>query len=841
MEGLGVFYLGRGYDLDAGEVSSEPLLYDARDLTTHAVCLGMTGSGKTGLCATLLEEAALDGVPALVIDPKGDLGNLLLTFPELRGEDFAPWVDPDEARRAGQGLEEHAAAVAERWRTGLARWGQGPERIRRLRDAVHWSIFTPGSTAGQPLSVFQSLQAPPRALIDDGDALLDRVRTASAGVLALVGLEGDPLRSREHILLANILERAFRAGQDLDLAELVRQVRTPPFERLGVLELEAFYPKRARFQLATQLNNLLAAPGFSTWLQGEPLDISKLLHTAAGKPRVSIFSIAHLTDAERMFFVTTLLSELVGWMRTQPGTSSLRALLYMDEVYGFLPPTAMPPSKRPLLTLLKQARAVGLGVVLATQNPVDLDYKALSNAGTWFLGRLQTERDRARVLDGLQGTAGAGFDQRALERSLAGLSKRVFLLHNVHEPPPVAFHSRWAMTYLRGPLTRAQIRRLVPAAAAPAAPLDVPADASSSALRDIESQAPASTPPAAQATFSGSSARPVSGSARPAAPAPLEPGAPALDPDLSVVYLPAVLPPPAGQRLVYRPTLLAVAWLHYARARLKVDEWQSVTVLAAPPGGPGTRRDWSRAVVLQGEARDLAPEPIAGAEHAPLPDTALSAKAYSALRRGLVAYLYRARRLSLLRCPSAKLVSAPGEPEGAFRARVGLRLHELRDDKLAALRRKYGGRLERARERMFKAQQRLQREQEQLGERTSDAMLSAGGALLGALWGRKLISQRKIGGVTRAVRSARRVSGERADVARARERLLAARDKVASLEAELRAALQELRARTDPEAVGLEPIELSPRKADIRVELLALGWVPWALGGEQVPRPICAW
>ncbi len=242
-------------------------------------------------------------------------------------------------------------------------------------------------------------------------------------------------------------------------------MQSPPFERVGVLDLESFYPAKDRQALAMTLNNLLASPGFAAWTEGEPLDVARLFHTAEGKPRLSILSIAHLDDRERMFFVTLLLGELVAWMRAQPGTQSLRALLYMDEVMGFLPPSAAPPSKAPMLTLLKQARAFGLGVVLATQNPVDLDYKALGNAGTWFLGRLQTERDQARVLDGLEGSdaaRGGGFDRAEMGRLLAGLGKRVFLLHSVHEEKPILFGTRWALSYLRGPLTREEIARLQP-------------------------------------------------------------------------------------------------------------------------------------------------------------------------------------------------------------------------------------------------------------------------------------------------------------------------------------------------------------------------------------------
>jgi len=472
-EKLGTFFLGRVLAAD-GSPTEAPLLYDAKDLTTHGVCVGMTGSGKTGLCLALLEEAAIDGIPALAIDPKGDLGNLLLTFPALRPDDFAPWIDPAEAARAGQTPADYAQTTAERWKKGLADWGQAPARIQTLRDSADLAIYTPGSTAGRPLRLLRSFDAPPPALAADAEAVRERLHAAVSSLLALLGLDADPIQSRESILLQNIVAAAWNAGQNLDLAALIRAIQQPPFERVGVFDLEAFYPAKERMALAMSLNNLLASPSFGAWLEGEPLDIARLLYTPEGKPRLCVLSIAHLSDGERMFFVTLLLSELIAWMRAQPGTQSLRALLYMDEIFGYFPPTANPPSKAPMLTLLKQARAYGVGVVLATQNPVDLDYKGLANTGTWFLGRLQTERDKLRVLEGLEGAStatGKTFDRGALERTLAGLGNRKFLMHNVHDDAPTLFESRWAMSYLRGPLTREQIRKLTqgsaPAASAP--------------------------------------------------------------------------------------------------------------------------------------------------------------------------------------------------------------------------------------------------------------------------------------------------------------------------------------------------------------------------------------
>ncbi|HEY7089086.1 MAG TPA: DUF87 domain-containing protein, partial [Tepidisphaeraceae bacterium] len=446
-EKLGVFYLGRPYDLSKGAgQQGEVLLYDSRDLVTHAVCVGMTGSGKTGLCLALLEEAAIDSIPAIVIDPKGDLANLLLTFPDLRPQDFRPWINDDDAKRKGVSPDQFAAQQADLWTKGLKEWGEDGNRIKRLKDSADFAIYTPGSNAGLPVSILRNFSAPNESVRDDAELMQDQVRTTVTSLLGLVGVDADPVQSREHILISSIVSNAWKQGKDLDLATLIQQIQQPPVQKIGVIDVESFFPQKERFALAMKLNNLLAAPGFENWMSGEPLDIGAMLHTDGGKPRISIFSIAHLSDAERMFFVSLLLNQVLGWVRMQSGTTSLRALVYMDEIFGYFPPTANPPSKTPLLTLLKQARAFGVGVVLATQNPVDLDYKGLANAGTWFIGRLQTERDKARVLDGLEGAAsnaGAGFNRSEMEKMLSKLGSRVFLMNNVHEDHPVVFETRW--------------------------------------------------------------------------------------------------------------------------------------------------------------------------------------------------------------------------------------------------------------------------------------------------------------------------------------------------------------------------------------------------------------
>ena len=456
------FYIGTEIDPATGQAGAL-VLYPGKDLTTHGIIVGMTGSGKTGLAIDLIEEALIDGVPVIAIDPKGDLGNLLLTFPTLTAAEFQPWVDPAEAERKGLTIEQTAEATAQTWQKGLAGSGIAPERIAQLKAAADFVIFTPGSTAGIPVSVLQSFRRPAGELGDEETQ--EKVKGVTSALLGLVGIDADPIRSREHILISSIINDTWGKGHDLTLPDLIAQLQNPPFEKLGVFEVDTFFPPKDRLDLAMRINGLIASPSFQSWLNGAPLDVETFLHAPDGRPRCSIFAIAHLSDAERMFFVTLLLQEVISWMRLQQGTDSLRALLYFDEVFGYFPPYPFnPPSKVPLLTLMKQARAFGLGVLLATQNPVDIDYKGLSNAGTWIIGTLQQEGDRERVLGGLEGAlqeGGGTLDRAWFTGVLGSLKPRQFLLHNVHTARHIVVQSRFAMSYLRGPLTKAQIAQLM--------------------------------------------------------------------------------------------------------------------------------------------------------------------------------------------------------------------------------------------------------------------------------------------------------------------------------------------------------------------------------------------
>jgi hypothetical protein len=812
-EKLNLFYLGKLYDLEAKRPIDDLLLYSSKDLVTHAAVLGMTGSGKTGLCIGLIEEAAIDHIPAILIDPKGDLSNLLLTFPNLQTEDFLPWVNLDEARQKGLTAEEHAAAQAQLWADGLARWDQSGDRIRLLRESADFRIYTPASGAGIPVSIMKSFAAPPIAVMEDAELTRERIGTTVTSLLGLVGIVADPVQSREFILLSTIIEHMWRQGRDLDLAQLITQVQNPPVNRIGVLDLESFYPSKDRFTLMMALNNLLASPGFSAWLEGEPLDIDSILYTPEGKPRIAIFSIAHLNDAQRMFFVSLLLNQILGWMRTQTGTTSLRALLYIDELFGYLPPTSNPPSKTPLLTLLKQARAYGLGLVLATQNPVDLDYKALSNIGTWFIGRLQTERDKARLMDGLEGAAistGVEFSRGELERTISGLSNRVFLLNNTHEDRPVLMTTRWVLSYLRGPLSRDQIRTLmapVKNAPAPVKKADV-----------AQAQAvPVSTP-----------LQPV-----PEPPAPVQPAstavrsAPALPPDIPQFYLPIRGRVPAGYDLLYLPHLFGSARVAFSHTKSRVNTaraCQFITLISES----AIAIDWHSAEPLETAVTALEKQPAelpAGSpQYGGLPSEAGKARNYTAWQRDFVNFLYGMEVLELLYSPSQKLYSAIDEDERDFRIRLNQRAREGRDAAVEALRKKYAPKLATLEERLRRAHQAVAREKEQARQAGLQAAISVGATILGAFTGRKTSS---LGRATTAARGVSRSVSQSQDVGRAGETVKAIEKQIADLSAAFEAESEELANRIDPMTEELQTITIKPKKADITVQLVALTWAPF--------------
>ncbi|MGI9065404.1 MAG: ATP-binding protein [Pyrinomonadaceae bacterium] len=822
-EKLGAFYLGRPFDLKTKQPKEGLLLYDSRDLLTHAVCVGMTGSGKTGLCIALLEEAAIDGIPSIIIDPKGDLANLFLTFPDLKPEDFEPWINEEDAQKKNLSTSEYAAQQAEFWKEGLAKWGQDGARIKRLRDIADFRIYTPGSNAGIPVSILKSFAAPPEAIRDDSELMTERINTTATSLLGLLGIDADPIKSREHILVSNILSRQWGEGKDLDIAGLIQQIQAPPMTRVGVMDLDSFYPSKDRFELAMSLNNLLAAPGFSGWMEGDPLDIQQILHTPEGKPRVSIFSIAHLSDAERMFFVSLLLNQTLGWMRTQSGTTSLRAILYMDEIFGYFPPVANPPSKLPLLTLLKQGRAFGLGVVLVTQNPVDLDYKGLANTGTWFIGRLRTERDKARVLEGLEGIVGGTgqkFDRQQMEQTLAGLESRTFLLNNVHDDGAEVFESRWALSYLRGPLTRKQIKSL---------------------MDPIKAQADSVTPSQATAGAAGAANQVVSSAATSSVSAAAASGAPqtanrqpVLPPEVSQYFIPVRSGEPAGANLIYHPSVIGAAEVRFSNKN--VEATRDLTVLAPLCDGV-MAVDWEQSDNVDLPIADLERSPQENAQFADLPGPGAKAKSYATWAKDFAGWLYRGQKLELLSSAGLKLTSNPDESERDFRIRLQQSAREQRDGAVEKLRQKYAPKIAILEEKRRRAEQTVEREAEQSKSQKMQTAISFGATLLSSFMGRKAVSLSTLGRATSAARGVGRSVKEAQDVGRAEETVAAVNQQLADLDAQFKEETEALERSHKSLSEVLETVTMKPTKANITVKILSLTWAPYwhDADGQTIP------
>lgn len=830
-ERLGSFYLGAEFDLDTGKRLESPLNYDARDLTTHAVCVGMTGSGKTGLCMGLLEEAALDRVPLIIVDPKGDMTNLLLQFPDLLPENFLPWINEDDARRKGKTVEELAADTAGLWKNGLADWGIGTDRIRQLHESGVFTIYTPGSDTGIPVSILGSLAAPPLSFDEHAETIRERIAGTVSALLGLAGVQADPVRSRESILLASIFEHYWKLGQDLDLALLINSIQKPPVRQLGVFDVNTFFPEKERFELAMALNAIIASPSFQSWLAGDPLDIDRMLFTADGKPRQSIFYLAHLSDSERMFFVTLLLENVLTWTRAQSGTSSLRALLYFDEVFGYLPPVAEPPSKRPLLTLLKQARAFGVGCVLVTQNPVDLDYKALTNTGTWFIGKLQAERDKDRVLEGLKsaiaeaGGKGGSVDYDAI---ISKLGNRVFLMHNVHDDRPVVFQTRWAMSFLSGPMTRPQIRKLMETVKS-AMPGTIPAVTIRST--PISAAAAASVPTTAQGT---------SGDAQ--APFGFAPKPPVIDPSIRQVFLPVAVAAPSGEaQLVYEPALLGLASVAFSDRKRDVNETKQVLIACPDPGSVG-QPAWETGESLTIPAEKLAEAPDQRAAGFGMPpESFVDARKLSASAQALANWLYQSSRFQLSVHPGTGLFRHADEPERDFLIRLQQAAREQRDREVDALEQKFAPKLEKIQERLHREERELSRDEEEHQNRKASELVGLGTTVLGFFLGRKSAS-----GINSALSRRRMTANAKAEMEESQETIEELTSQQQELEDEMKAAVAEISAKWEQPETALVTEEIAPRRSDITVHLVALGWMPYwkpASSGTVVSTaaPVPAW
>lgn len=767
-EKIGQFYLGT----EVRPVDGELFLYDAADLTTHAVIIGMTGSGKTGLGISLLEEAALDGIPVIAVDPKGDLGSLALNFPGLQPADFIPYADPAVLAQSGQTAESWAEQAASSWKTGIESSGQSAARMAALKAANPVHLFTPGSSAGLQLSLLADFAAPAQEIRSDSEAYGDALDAAAAGLLALLKISADSL-DPQHIYLTHIFKHSWDAGKTLTLVDLIADIQNPPFEKIGILPVSQVFPEKNRTAFAMSLNSLIASPSFAAWQQGQPLDVQTLLYDSQNRAQTSVLNIAHLSDAERMYFVTLLLSNLISWMRRQQGTGTLRAIFYMDEIAGYLPPNASPASKKSFLTLLKQARAFGLGLVLSSQNPIDLDYKALSNAGTWFIGRLQTAQDRARVTEGLLSASENGIGKSELDGWFDQLGKRQFLLHNIHEPQPVIFKTRWAMSYLAGPLSKAQIAAI-----------------------SASEKAGSTDAPAAGGTQSSRAA--------------------ILPPSIPTYYLPSQNS--GGQTTHYFPTVLAIASLYYQDSKSGVRSEREIMLSAAIDNSI----DWKSAEALELNSIQLQSSPQQPAVHHEAPSAVSDSRNWADWEKSLKTALRQTAGISIFYSADLKTYSEPGESEEAFRNRLATPAREARDTAIMKLRQQYAAKQITLNKQLLTAETAAWRESSQASGRLLDAGIAIGGALLSAFTGRKVLSAANINRAASAARKVAEIGKERQDSAAAQEKLNLIQQQITDLEAQLKSDLDALTVQYDPQQMALKSKQIDVKASDISVKTLGL-------------------
>ena len=793
-ERLGSFYLGAKYDLDAGKVIEEPINYDARDLVTHAVCFGMTGSGKTGLCICLLEEAALDKIPAIIIDPKGDITNLLLQFPNLEPKDFEPWINIDDAQRKGMSVTDYSVSVAETWRKGLSDWGITPDRISQLKNSVEYTIFTPGSDSGIPISILSSLASPKLDFNVDGEAARDRISGEVSALIDLLGLKVDPVRSPEGILLSNIFEYYWSRNEDLTLEKLITSIQKPPFTKLGVFDLETFYPSKDRFQLAINLNTLIASPSFASWLRGETLDVDKLLYNAEGKPRHSIFYLAHLSDSERMFIVTLLLESIVTWVRRQQGTTSLRAILYFDEVYGFMPPVAEPSSKKPLMVLLKQARAFGLGVTLVTQNPVDIDYKGLTNTGTWFIGKLQAERDKEKVIEGLKGAiveSGGVGGETDYDLLINKLTNRVFIMHDIHQGPPQIMSSRWAISYLRGPLTKPQISELMKNRQ----PLINPIKTETYTTQMDFSSNPPSTDLKITQVF--------------------------IDKPLIEIQDPSFNQQASSSsgKLLYEPKLMAKTTIGYYDKRLGIDQQIKEILLLSPRDE--VEQKWDKSNKYPAENINYSSSPKGVADYKPIPDQINTPEKIQGFARSLVDYMLLNSRLKILSHKDLNITQQTGEDERAFLIRLRDAARERRDAEISKIQGQYEEKLSKLEEKTKSLERSISSDQAEVSARKREEYLGVGATVLGFFIGRRNVS-----GITSTSRRMRMTEKAQNEVEDKQSKLSDLQKDSNDLESELKSAVDNVTSRWDNIQNEVTSLEIKPNRSDIKVDFIGLAWIP---------------
>jgi len=800
------YFLGKVFDTKTNAPTAEQILLDPSNLTTHAVVTGMTGSGKTGLCIGLLEEAALHGTPAIIIDPKGDLTNLVLHFPELLPADFEPWIDPDMAKKDGKTVPQAATETAEKWKKGLSDWNLGSEQIKQLKDAVDFAIYSPGSTSGLPVNILSSFQAPDLDWEENSEVLRERISSTITALLGLVGITDiDPLRSREHILLSNLVENAWVNKQSLSLTDLILQVQNPPMDRLGAFPMDSFFPEKDRFSLSMLLNNFLASPTFQVWQTGQTLDIQSILYTPSGKPRHSIFYISHLNENERMFFVTLLFTAVETWMRSQRGTGNLRALLYFDEIMGYLPPIANPASKTVMLRMLKQARAFGLGLVLATQNPVDVDYKALSNAGTWMIGRLQTEQDKQRLLEGLSSASG-NTNTAVYDKLISGLQKRVFLWHSVYRPAPTLMSTRWTLNYLAGPLTRTQLPAL-------------------NALAGAKAQPKSGTPAADSQTRTASSSKPVF-----EVTGQLVASRPAVNGNVSEFVFPTDLDPAAAltaaklsgasvEGLVYLPAIFAQAEIRYTSRQYNLDFARKTAAILENPGSGLIH--WEELTIPAIDTHKLGTQTQPKASFHAVPAWMTDKAKVANLGKDFEEWLYRNGTIKIKANNQLKVYASPDTSDAEFQKMCAAAISTKAtptssvSNKLITLQNKI-------------EQQELdvKAAENQVRDRNLEAMATGGGIVLGMLG----VGRKK--SLSSSVTKMRMVQTAKDKLEKEKQELENLKEQLAALQASQTGAQT---SSSGSESFAVTEIPLTPTKSDIFTDVFGVAWLPYYLvktGGQ---------
>lgn len=777
-EKLKLFYIGKE-KIDDNFV---PLVYKNKDLLTHAAIIGMTGSGKTGLGISLLEEAAIDNIPSIIIDPKGDMTNLLLTFPSLQGSDFEPWIEEQDASNNGLSVKEFAQNTANLWKNGLERDFQNASRIEKLKNCADFTIYTPGSDAGVQISILSSFKAPNKEVIEDNDLLVSLVNSTVSSILSLIEEKSDTT-SKESILISSIFMNYFKENKDLTLEELITLIVTPPFSKIGVFDLETFFAQSERLKLALKLNNIIANPSFKTWIEGETLDISNLLYDETGKAKVSIFSIAHLNDSQRMFFVTLLLNQMVAWMRRQEGTTSLKALLYMDEIFGYFPPNSNPPSKQPMLTLLKQARSFGIGIILSTQNPVDIDYKGLANIGTWFIGRLQTKQDKEKVIDGLSSANEGNLNKDEVMNLISNLEKRNFILKNINEDGIKIFETRWALSYLKGPISKDGIKKLM----------------SEKKKQNIPTQKIENENQTTQINIEKGIPKPI------------------ITSNLTEKYL------YSSQNSAYylQPYLICSCDVHYIDAPKNIDFEEKISYKIYLDENM-KNIDFEEKEELGNNSFEEKEKP--NSFYYELPSFVQKEKDLKIIEKDFTDYIYRNSKLTLYKNEFLKITSKQTESLNDFKIRLQDRLNEKIDLEVEKLKVKFVKENDSIEIKLSKLYEKLQKEELQATSTTTDTIISIGTSLLGAFFGNSVINKTNIGKVATSAKGASKILKERNDVKQVENEILELQQQKEALKTLLENEIEKINLANQSSNFPIEEIFIKPKRSDIYNTKLALLW-----------------